>query len=49
MQKARTYYEYLINMDDDPDVLEPLKFLREKEIAQTINLLNVIHLDKVDY
>jgi len=32
-QKARATYEYLINMADDPDVLEPLKFLREREIV----------------
>ncbi len=31
-QKARSTYEYLINMADDPDVIEPLKFLREREI-----------------
>ncbi|MBW9153172.1 manganese catalase family protein [Clostridium estertheticum] len=31
-QKARATYEYLINLADDPDVLEPLKFLREREI-----------------
>ncbi|MCB2308565.1 manganese catalase family protein [Clostridium estertheticum] len=32
-QKARATYEYLINMADDPDVLEPLKFLRAREIV----------------
>lgn len=32
-QKARATYEYLINMADDPDVIEPLKFLREREIV----------------
>lgn len=32
-QKARSTYEYLIRMTDDPDVLEPLKFLREREIV----------------
>ena len=32
-QKARSTYEYLINMIDDPDVLEPLKFLRQREIV----------------
>ncbi|MBU3215310.1 manganese catalase family protein [Clostridium estertheticum] len=31
-QKARATYEYLIHLADDPDVLEPLKFLREREI-----------------
>lgn len=32
-QKARTTYENLIKLIDDPDVLEPLKFLREREIV----------------
>ncbi|MGI5971742.1 MAG: manganese catalase family protein [Oscillospiraceae bacterium] len=32
-QKARSTYEYLIRMADDPDVIEPLKFLREREIV----------------
>lgn len=32
-QKARATYEYLIRMTDDPDVLGPLKFLREREIV----------------
>ena len=33
-QKARATYEKLIDLcRDDPDVLEPLKFLREREIV----------------
>ena len=32
-QKARSTYEYLMRMTDDPDVLEPLRFLREREIV----------------
>ncbi|MFB0921828.1 MAG: manganese catalase family protein [Oscillospiraceae bacterium] len=32
-QKARSTYEYLIRMTDDPDVIDPLKFLREREIV----------------
>lgn len=31
-QKARKTYEYLISMCDDPDVIDPLRFLREREI-----------------
>lgn len=31
-QKARTTYDNLIRLCDDPDVLEPLKFLRMREI-----------------
>lgn len=32
-QKARSTYEYLINLADDPDVIDPLRFLREREIV----------------
>lgn len=32
-QKARSTYEYLINQIDDPDVLDPLRFLRKREIV----------------
>ena len=32
-QKARTTYDNLIRLVDDPDVLEPLKFLRERELV----------------
>lgn len=32
-QKARATYENLLNLADDPDVIEPLKFLREREIV----------------
>ena len=32
-QKARTTYDNLIRLVDDPDVLQPLKFLREREIV----------------
>ena len=32
-QKARSTYEYLMDLTDDPDVLAPLKFLREREVV----------------
>lgn len=32
-QKARATYEHLIDIVDDPDVLDPLSFLREREIV----------------
>jgi spore coat protein JC len=32
-QKARSTYEYLINLSDDPDVTDVLRFLREREIV----------------
>ncbi len=32
-QKARSTYEYILNLTDDPDVAEPIKFLREREVV----------------
>ena len=32
-QKARVTYDNLLRMVDDPDVREPLKFLRERELV----------------
>lgn len=32
-QKARTTYDNIIRLTDDPDVLNPIKFLREREIV----------------
>ena len=32
-QKARVTYDNLLRMIDDPDVREPLKFLRERELV----------------
>ena len=32
-QKARTTYDNLLRLIDDPDVREPLKFLRQRELV----------------
>ncbi len=32
-EKARSTYEYILDLTDDPDVIEPLRFLREREIV----------------
>ena len=32
-QKARTTYDNIIMLIDDPDILDPIKFLREREIV----------------
>lgn len=32
-QKARTTYEYLLRMTNDPDIVGPLRFLREREVV----------------
>jgi spore coat protein JC len=32
-QKARTTYDNILRMVDDPDVIEPIRFLREREVV----------------
>ena len=32
-QKARTTYDNILRLVDDPDVIEPIRFLREREIV----------------
>ena len=32
-QRARATYEHLMDLTDDPDLLAPLSFLREREIV----------------
>ena len=32
-QKARTTYDNIIRLVDDPDILEPIRFLRQREIV----------------
>lgn len=32
-QKARTTYDNILRLIDDPDIIEPIKFLREREIV----------------
>jgi Mn-containing catalase len=32
-QKARAVYENLIDLADDPDVIDPLRWLREREVV----------------
>jgi len=32
-QKARTTYDNILRLIDDPDVREPIKFLREREVV----------------
>ena len=32
-QKARTTYEHLMDLTDDPDIIAPLRFLREREVV----------------
>lgn len=32
-QKARTTYDNILRMIDDPDVIDPIRFLREREVV----------------
>ena len=32
-QKARTTYDNILRLTDDPDVREPIKFLRQRELV----------------
>jgi spore coat protein JC len=32
-EKARATYEHLIDLADDPDVIDPLRWLREREVV----------------
>ena len=43
-QKARVTYDNLIRMMDDPDVKEPLKFLRERELVHYQRFADAIRL-----
>ena len=51
-QKARTTYDNILRLADDPDVIEPIKFLREREVvhfqrfgeAINTNLRRLLHI-----
>ena len=50
-QKARAVYENLINMTNDPDILGPLLWLRQREIvhfARFKELVEIYEKEKVD-
>ncbi len=45
-EKARATYEWLINLSDDPDVTDVLRFLREREVVHFQRFgetLNIVH------
>lgn len=50
-QKARATYEHLIHLTDDPDVIDPLRFLREREVVhfqrfgEALNILQGIKMN----
>jgi spore coat protein JC len=43
-QKARTTYEHLIMLADDPDVIDPLRFLRQREVVHFQRFGEVLNL-----
>ena len=44
-QKARTTYDNLLRLIDDPDVRDPIKFLREREIVHFQRFGEANHTD----
>ena len=47
-QRARATYEHLMDLTDDPDVLDPLRFLRQREIVhyQRFKELRIYYLEQ---
>ena len=50
-QKARVTYDNLIRLIDDPDILDPLRFLRQREIVhyQRFGEANLTHSNRFIY
>ena len=49
-QKARVTYDNIIRLTDDPDVLDPIRFLREREIVHYQRFADALRItqDKLD-
>jgi spore coat protein JC len=45
-EKARATYQWLINMTDDPDLQDSLKFLREREIVHSQRFREAVEILK---
>ena len=47
-QKARVTYDNLLRLIDDPDIIEPLKFLRAREVVhyQRFGEANLTHSNR---
>ncbi len=43
-QKARTTYDNILRLTDDPDVRDPIKFLREREIVHYQRFADTIRI-----
>ncbi|MBM7608145.1 spore coat protein JC [Lysinibacillus composti] len=47
-EKARATYQWLIDMSDDPDLNDALKFLREREIVHSLRFREAVEIIKDD-
>lgn len=47
-EKARATYQWLIDMTDDPDIVDSLKYLREREIIHSLRFREAVEILK-DY
>lgn len=47
-EKARATYQWLINMTDDPDLIDSLTFLREREIVHSQRFREAVEILKDD-
>ena len=49
-QKARVTYDNILRLTDDPDVRDPIKFLREREIVHFQRFAEALRIsqDKLD-
>ena len=45
-EKARATYQWLIDMSDDPDVNDALKFLREREVVHSQRFMEAVEILK---
>lgn len=47
-EKARATYQWLIDMTDDPDIIDSLTFLREREIIHSQRFREAVEILKAD-
>jgi spore coat protein JC len=47
-EKARATYQWLIDITDDPDLKDGLKFLREREIVHSLRFREAVEILKED-
>lgn len=47
-EKARATYQWLINISDDPDINDSLRFLREREVVHSQRFREAVEILKED-